>query len=99
MRRNHGNGGGRHNQQCTAHDRSHSIASPQGHFTTSFGAYSAPIVREGSRWSAPSMLSFCDSAASICCGVTTESLQWLGAPTSLPGFFSAKVKSTKNSLS
>src|SRR5204862_5523676 len=70
-----------------------------GHFTTILLAYSEPIVRFGSRWSAPSWLSRAERSAFIWSGPRTESLHCAGAPTSLTGLFSAKLKSTKNSRS
>src|SRR5216684_1664166 len=89
----------RRRQQREPNDRSPSDDGFYGHFTTILLAYSEPMVSAGSRWSAPSWLSFCASDASMSCGFKTETLQRPGAPTSLTGSFSAKLKSTKNSRS
>src|SRR5262249_19720378 len=70
-----------------------------GHFTAILFAYSAPMVSDGSLWSAGSWLSCCASAAPISCGRPIEGLQCAGAATSLTGSSSAKLKSTKNSRS
>src|SRR5262249_41424991 len=86
-------------------DKQHHLKHPappddfHGHFTPILFAYSAPMVSDGSLWSAGSWLSCCASAAPISCGRPIESLQCAGAPTSLTGSFSAKLKSTKNSRS
>src|SRR5260370_4149053 len=80
-------------------DRSLRDRNLHGHFTTILFAYSEPMVSVGSLWSAPSWLSRADKSAFIWSGFTTESLHRAGAPTSLAGLFSAKLKSTKNSRS